>query len=241
MRLAALNHKFEKNPDLKKEYDKVLMSYEQDSIIVEVPFSELESPYPTHMPHRPVIKDSISSKVRPVFDASAKGPNGSSLNDCVESGPSLIPDLVEVVLRFKRWNIDLTADIVKAFLQIGVQRPDQDHKFLKHADVHTLMSTIRNSYWIIGLRRLAKRACKECVACRRFDSRPYNQPPPPLPELRVNNTFPFAEFGSSYGGEYVKNISVAIESSRCVNLWNKDAVTIDSRRLTDTQFPDNVD
>ncbi|XP_066975339.1 uncharacterized protein [Macrobrachium rosenbergii] len=95
MRLAVLNHKFEKNPDLKKEYDKVLMSYEQDSIIVEVPFSELGSSYPTYyMPHRPVIKDSISPK-------------------------------------FRRWNIALTADIVKAFWQVGVQCLDQDvHRFL---------------------------------------------------------------------------------------------------------------
>lgn len=48
------------------------------------------------MPHRPVIRDSISSKVRLVFDASAAGPNGVSLNNCLDSGPSLIPDLVEI-------------------------------------------------------------------------------------------------------------------------------------------------
>ena len=49
----------------------------------------------------------------------------------MESGPSLIPDLVEILLRFRRWNVALTADITKAFLQIGVQRPDQDvHRFL---------------------------------------------------------------------------------------------------------------
>ena len=131
-RLSVLNYKFEKNPDLKAEYDKVLMGYEKDNIIVEVPHSEIESPYPTYyMPHRPVIKNSISSKVRPVFDASATGPNGVSLNNCLDSGPSLIPDLVEILLRFRRWNIALTADITKAFLQIGVQRPDQDvHRFL---------------------------------------------------------------------------------------------------------------
>lgn len=66
-----------------------------------------------------------------MFDASAAGPNGFSLNDCLESGPSLIPDLVEILLRFRRWNVALTADITRAFLQIGVQRPDQDvHRFL---------------------------------------------------------------------------------------------------------------
>ena len=46
-RLSVLNYKFEKNPDLKAEYDKVLMDYEKGNIIVGVPHSEIESPYPT--------------------------------------------------------------------------------------------------------------------------------------------------------------------------------------------------
>ena len=77
--MSALNYKFEKNPDLKEAYDKVLKCYEENSIIVEVPLSEMESPYPTYyMPHRPVIRDCVTTKVRPVFDASAAGPNGIS-------------------------------------------------------------------------------------------------------------------------------------------------------------------
>lgn len=99
-RLSVLNYKFEKNPNLKEEYHKVLEMYEQDNIIAEVPVSEMNSPYdpyPTYcMPHSPVMKDSVSSKVRPVFDAFAPGSNGVSLNNCLESGPSLIPDLVEI-------------------------------------------------------------------------------------------------------------------------------------------------
>lgn len=74
------------------------------------------------------------------------------------------------------------------------------HKFLKHAGVQTLVSAIRNSYWIIGLRRLAERVCKECVACPRLDSRSCNQPAPPLPELRVQSTFPFAITGLDFAG-----------------------------------------
>ncbi|XP_076044749.1 uncharacterized protein LOC143027355 [Oratosquilla oratoria] len=62
------------------------------------------------------------------------------------------------------------------------------------------MSTIRNSYWIIGLRQVAKRVCGECVACKRFDSRPCSQSAPPLPELRVKSTFPFAITGLDYAG-----------------------------------------
>ncbi|XP_042892829.1 uncharacterized protein LOC122266927 [Penaeus japonicus] len=84
------------------------------------------------MPHHPVIKlNSSSTKIRPVFDASASCFNGVSLNDCLHSGPSLNPDLVEVLVRFRRWPIAITADIKKAFLQINVLQEDKDvHRFL---------------------------------------------------------------------------------------------------------------
>ena len=66
------------------------------------------------MPHHPVVREhSSSTKVRPVFDASAKGVNELSLNDCVESGPSLILSLLEILLRFRRWNVAIKADIEK--------------------------------------------------------------------------------------------------------------------------------
>ncbi|XP_069994246.1 uncharacterized protein [Penaeus vannamei] len=107
--------------------------YEQEGIIEEVPSSEVVSSQPTYyMPHRPVVKESGSStKVRPVFDASATSYNGTSLNDCLESGPSLNPDLVKVLVRFRKRKVALTADITKAFLQICVQPEDRDvHRFL---------------------------------------------------------------------------------------------------------------
>ena len=132
-RLQNLNVKLDKIPNLRERYDEVFKEYERNCIIEEVPPSELVSLYPVYyLPHRPVVRDSSSStKVRPVFDASAIGYNGISLNDCLECGPSLNPDLVEVLLRFRKWKVALTADITKAFLQIKVKREDQDvHRFL---------------------------------------------------------------------------------------------------------------
>ena len=66
-----------------------------------------------------------------MFDASTKCVNGYSLNDCVEAGSNLIQNLVEVLLRFRRWRNGLTVDNSKAFLQIRVRKEDQDvHRFL---------------------------------------------------------------------------------------------------------------
>ena len=89
-----------------------------------------------YLPHRPVVKESSSStKVRPVFDASAEGPKCVSLNDCLEAGPNLIPSLVEILIRFRRWPVAIVADIKKAFLQISVRPQDCDvHRFLWDTD-----------------------------------------------------------------------------------------------------------
>ncbi|GFN98535.1 hypothetical protein PoB_002504100 [Plakobranchus ocellatus] len=85
-----------------------------------------------YLPHRPVVREeSTSTKIRPMLDASAKGPNGVSLNDCLEIGPKLTPYLVHILLRFRRWKYGLSADIQKAFLLKELESADCDvHRFL---------------------------------------------------------------------------------------------------------------
>ena len=122
-----------KDPSLEKEYNTVLTELEKQHIIHEVPAEEMGSSKPVfYLPHRPVVKEtSTTTKIRPVFDASANGFNGISLNDCMATGPNLIPNLLEVMLRFRRWKFGLSADITKAFLQIKVVEKDQDvHRFI---------------------------------------------------------------------------------------------------------------
>ena len=136
-RLQGLSKRLAKNPVLECQYNQALQEMENNKVIEEVPAEERESPYPTfYMPHRPVVKESsTSTRVRPVFDASATGFNGVSLNDCLETGPSMIPNLAETLVRFRRWPVALTADVSKAFLQIGVRREDRDvHRFLWNRD-----------------------------------------------------------------------------------------------------------
>ena len=43
-----------------------------------------------------------------------------SMNDCMETGPNLLPNLPAILLMFCHWKIVLTAEIQKAFLQVGV-------------------------------------------------------------------------------------------------------------------------
>ena len=74
------------------------------------------------------------------------------------------------------------------------------HKLLNHAGVDTLVSTLRSGYWIVGLRRQAKRVKRECVACKRLDSKHCSQPVAPLPEMRVTKAPAFSVTGLDYCG-----------------------------------------
>jgi Pao retrotransposon peptidase len=86
----------------------------------------------THLPHHPVYRvDKSTTKIRPVFDGAAKTKFGPSLNDVLETGPNLNPDLLWVLMRFRKHKIAWIADIEKAFLNIPLQPEDAEAiKFL---------------------------------------------------------------------------------------------------------------
>ncbi len=74
---------------------------------------------------------SSTTKVRPVFDASAKSTSGHFLNDLLEIGPNLYPHLADVLFKFCQHRIDLTSDISKMFREILLDTRHQDfHRFI---------------------------------------------------------------------------------------------------------------
>ena len=101
-------------------------------IIAEVTSFASDVPPVFYLPHhRGIRESSLSTRIRPVFDASAEGYNGVALNDCLETGPNLVPNLAAILIRCRRWRFAVTADITKAFLQIALTESDQDvHRLL---------------------------------------------------------------------------------------------------------------
>ena len=81
-----------------------------------------------YIPHQAVIKEnSESSKLRVVYDCSAKAKTGEpSLNDCLESGVALQPRLFDILMRVRSYKFLLTGDICKAFHQICLAKQDID-------------------------------------------------------------------------------------------------------------------
>lgn len=75
---------------------------------------ETPNDYRFYMPHHAVIKESSNTtKVRVVFDASAKTSNGVSLNDTLMVGPTIQGKLFSHLVRFRKYKFVITADIEK--------------------------------------------------------------------------------------------------------------------------------
>lgn len=99
-----------------------------EGIIEEVRESGSDSTH--YLPYRPVIKESsLTTKIRPVFDASARERNKPSLNQCLEKGPNLIELIPSLLIRFRERRLGVVSDIRKAFLQISVN--ENDRNFLR--------------------------------------------------------------------------------------------------------------
>ncbi|KAF2881706.1 hypothetical protein ILUMI_24465 [Ignelater luminosus] len=97
-------------------YDAVFREWLEEGIIEEIKLDQSEDKC-HYLPHRPVAKEHSSTKIRPVFDASAREKDRPSLNHCLEKGVNLIELIPTILLRF---------DIRKAFLQISLHEADRD-------------------------------------------------------------------------------------------------------------------
>ena len=127
---------------LLNQYDNVIKE-QLDSGVVEVIDKHEEEVVPGtvhYIPHKDVLKeDRATTKLRVVYDASAKSYSEPSLNDCLLSRPALTPLLFDILLRFRLPKIALIGDLEKAFLNVEVKLKDRNLlKFLWIDDVDSL-------------------------------------------------------------------------------------------------------
>ena len=90
--------------------------------------NEVDSYY---LPWFPVIdRQRETTKMRIVFDASAKDGKGKSLNSEIENTPNRLNDLATLIMRFRMYKYTLTADISEMFLCIKMIKQDRKyHRF----------------------------------------------------------------------------------------------------------------
>ena len=95
--------------------------------IIEIAPTEPDGKHEHYIPHKPVVREQAESKVRIVYDASAKvNDDNPSLNDCLEIGPPLQRRLLDILLRNRVKPVLLAGDIKQAFLQIVIKETERD-------------------------------------------------------------------------------------------------------------------
>ena len=85
-----------------------------------------------YLPMHGVVKESnTTTKLRVVFDVSAKTTASLSLNDTLLTGPTLYPTLETILLRFRLYLVAVSADISKMYRAVHLDTKDRDlHRFV---------------------------------------------------------------------------------------------------------------
>ena len=136
-RLHNLEKKLFKEPEVAQEYSKIINQYLEKGYVSKVSTDKDHDSVKWYLPHFPVVrKDRSTTKVRIVFDASARY-NGTALNDVIYQGPKLQNDLFNVLLRFRRYPVALICDIAEMYLRVKLHPKDRSYHCLLWRDMNT--------------------------------------------------------------------------------------------------------
>ena len=152
-RLGGLLNRLKQSPDIMHEYDTIIKTQLQHGIVEEVDQPDKSVTGRIHyLPHHAVVrKDKETTKVRVVYDASARS-TGCSLNECLHRGPKFEQRILDILLRFRTYPVALTADLEKAFLMVSVSEEDRDVlRFLWVDDVGSDTPTTRFARVVFGV------------------------------------------------------------------------------------------
>ena len=126
--LNSLRNRCEREKGLYESYNAVFQDYLDRGFIEHTSNESIQGHY---LPHHPVFKDSITTPLRVVFNASSKSDGGKSLNDCLNTGPSLTIKLYDCLLQFRCNPFAVISDISKAFHRVQIHPDDRQYcKFL---------------------------------------------------------------------------------------------------------------
>ncbi|XP_076298363.1 uncharacterized protein LOC143217706 [Lasioglossum baleicum] len=124
--LTKLERRFTTSTDFAERYRAFLDEY------LELNHMELatgirENSIKYYLPHHGVFRESSSTtKLRVVFNGSSKTTTGISLNDILHSGPNLLPEIPDLLLRWRCHPIVFAADMEKMYRQIWLADDDRD-------------------------------------------------------------------------------------------------------------------
>ena len=128
-RLNSQLNRLKSKPELFAQYNAVIKEQLNSGIIERIDEEDDDTNLGSkhYIPHTGVVKqERKTTKLRVVYDASSKAAGEVSLNECLHSGPNLIPLIFDVLLRFRMQKVALIGDMEKAFLQISIDPEQRD-------------------------------------------------------------------------------------------------------------------
>ena len=166
-RFLSLEKRLQSDPQLKEGYCNFIHEFAELEHIEPVPIDDIHKPNEeiNFLPHHCVQKaESTTTKLRVVFDGSAKSDNGISLNSSLMVGPTIQQDLFSLLVRFRLHRVALTADIAKMYRQIVSDTSARDfHRFLWREDPNQPIQQFRMTRVIYGITSAAYHSVRALV------------------------------------------------------------------------------
>lgn len=124
-RLNGLKRRFAADPRLLNRYHQIIQDHLGKGYVARVEQEPRGREEVWYIPHHPVTNPKKPEKLRIVFDCAARY-RGTSINDCLHSGPDTTANLVAVLIRFRQSPVAIVGDIEEMFLQVALPKGDQD-------------------------------------------------------------------------------------------------------------------
>ncbi|GFQ69957.1 DUF5641 domain-containing protein [Trichonephila clavata] len=147
-RFNSWTRRIHTNTELKQKYAKQMQDYidkKQVEAILKDTQNEVRLFYLPHHAVKKITNEEI--KWRIVFDASSHSPGHPSLNDALEAGPNLLPDILAMLLRFRLSKIAITSDGSQAFLQLILADEDRDATHYAQNGITWRFIALRAAWW----------------------------------------------------------------------------------------------
>lgn len=120
-RLCSLLRMLRKNPELKEKYVQGFRDDEKKGVIERATRNRGQLEH--FVPHSPIV---TPEKARRVIDPSAHRRGEACLNSCFFRGPVILPQLVGVLMRFRRAKYPLLSDLEAAFHALELYPEDRE-------------------------------------------------------------------------------------------------------------------
>lgn len=126
-----LEKRLNQNAEMKRLYLDFMQTYEKMGHMTQVELEEPTHNKECYLPHYGVLKGaSTTTKLRVVFNASASTSSGLSLNDVLKIGPQIQNGLFSTIVKFRKHNVVMVADIQKMYRQVVLNPDDREYQKL---------------------------------------------------------------------------------------------------------------